>query len=157
MMSNQAELKKALGPFWRWTLNFGVGKCPTGCMDTFCYCGRYAWAKEPFRVKTDLTKLGRQLERFEWEPGPCAMYEDQWDIMMSSSHDPFTPACLDTATRIFELLSQAKNVLPHLRVLSKCWGQGFYYYNLPKGPLYGSSQTQQSRTTMTAICPRRTC
>ena len=100
MTNNKIELKKSLGPFWRWTLNFAVGKCPCGCL--YCYCGRYDWANKPLRVKDDFSKLVRQLDKFEWTPGKSAMYDGQWDIMMSSSHDPFSPQVQGVADGIFQ-------------------------------------------------------
>ena len=157
MTNNIIELKKSKGPFWRWTLNYAVGKCPCGCL--YCYCGRYDWANQPLRIKNDFSKLERQLKRFIWAPGDCAMYNGQWDIMMSSSHDPFSPPALDTAAMIFTYLDSPeheKKVLPHLRVLSKCWGQGFYTHGLPKGPLYGATITTLDNEISSKIQPHAT-
>ena len=84
MSDDRVRLKRSLGPFWRWTLNF-----MTGCNQcVYCYNRRWKWVDSP-RLKTDLSLLERQARDFEWAPGPSAMCTTQYDIMMSSSHDPF--------------------------------------------------------------------
>jgi len=125
---NQVELKKSKGPFWRWTLNYAVGRCPMKCI--YCYNRRWDWAKQELRIKTDLSKLERQFQRFKWKPGPCPMYEGQWDIMFCSSHDPFLPTEVNmkagneyimnpVSDRILYLAEQYPEVGDHIRILTK--------------------------------------
>ena len=128
MTNNQVELKKSKGPFWRWTLNYAVGRCPMECI--YCYNQRWDWAKNDLRIKTDLAKLERQFKRFKWQSGPCPMYDGQHDIMFCSSHDPFLPTEVNMragneyimspiSDRILHLAEQYPEVGDHLRILTK--------------------------------------
>jgi len=153
-MSNQVKIIPSKGPFWRWNLNFAVGKCPGDCL--YCYNKRWPWAHQDFRVKDDLIKLDSQCGIFQWKPGGCKQYNGQWDIMMSSSHDPLCPAVQDIADKILIGISDYPEVLNHLRVLSKFWGQGFLVHDLPSGPLYGATITTLDNDVSRQLQPNAT-
>ncbi len=132
MTANRIRIKKSVGPFWRWTINFMVG-CDQ-CL--YCYNKRWNWARGSPRIKTDLSLLRKQAESFEWSPGPSAMCTTLYDVLTSSSHDPFHVSSLSTAVEILRLLANTP-VASHLRVLTK-----MALFNPPRcGGLWGMTIT----------------
>ena len=141
MTDIRVSLKKSLGPFWRWTINLGVGNCEVGCV--YCYNRRWEWADKKWVSKTDLSLFRKQVSKFVWEPGECKQYSGNWDIMMSSTGDPFSDSNIRTATEVLRLVSRA-DVGRHLRVLSKVYnefGAEVLENSVPQDALYGVTIT----------------
>jgi hypothetical protein len=133
------KLVSSFGPFWRWKINLGVGKCEVEC--EFCYNLRWDWAKQEWVCRPYNEKaLRNQFSNFEWVPGESKQYIGQHDIMMCTTGDPFAPMNRMVAYDILEMAAEYPQVGDHLRVLTKQAVFGDYGWRvLPQKALYGAS------------------
>lgn len=131
------KIEKALGPFWRWKLNLGVGECEVGCL--FCYNRRWEWSTEPWKIKDfDERQTDNQFAGFKWFPGKSKQYDGQHDIMMCSAGDPFSESNYKLAFDVLRIAAQYPEVGDHLRILTKRSAFTDYGWSiLPKNALYG--------------------
>jgi DNA repair photolyase len=124
-------------PFWRWYINFGVGRCEVGCL--FCYNNRWKWSQDEWSPKNLDMTIENQFANFEWVQGKCKQYEGQHDIMMCSVGDPFAEQNAGVSLDVLDLARHYPQVGDHLRVLSKLDG----YYQVD-----GYGDKRPSRKTM---------
>ncbi len=138
------RIKKSVkgAPFWRWSINIGVGKCEVGCL--FCYNGRWDWSKKDWRTHPlEELKMEQRFSNFQWEPGKCKQYEGLHDIMMCSVGDPFAEMNRNITSFILDLAAKNPQVGDHLRVLSKldgsCEVQGISSRMPSRNTMFGAS------------------